>query len=312
MSLFERDKMERFDVHILGCGAALPTTRHFSAAQVVDIRDKLFMVDCGEGTQMQLRKTHLKFSRLNHIFISHLHGDHCFGLYGLVSTFGLLGRTADLHIYSPPGLEELSKPVLEAFCKYLPYQVIFHSFETEEAAVIYEDRSMSVTTIPLNHRVPCCGFLFEEKPRLNHIIREMIDFYKVPVYQLPAVKRGADFVTPQGEVISNSRLTRPAEPPRRYAYCSDTAFRPQIVDQIRGVDLLYHEATFAEDNRARARETYHSTAKQAAEIACAAEVKKLVIGHFSARYEDETVLLNEAKKLFLHTERANEGKCFHL
>ena len=175
--------MEKFELHILGCGSALPTTRHFATSQVVNLRDKLFMIDCGEGAQMQLRKSRLKFSRLNHIFISHLHGDHCFGLMGLISTFGLLGRTAELHIHSPKGLEELLAPMLNFFCHTLAYKVIFHEFDTRQASVIYEDRSMTVTTIPLQHRIPCCGFLFAEKARPNHIIRDMIDFYKVPVYE---------------------------------------------------------------------------------------------------------------------------------
>ena len=176
--------MEKFELHILGCGSALPTTRHFATSQVVNLREKLFMIDCGEGAQMQLRHSRLKFSRLNHIFISHLHGDHCFGLLGLISTFGLLGRTADLHIHSPEGLEELFAPMLAFFCKTLTYKVLFHEFETKEPALIYDDRSVTVTTIPLKHRIPCCGFLFEEKQRPNHIIRDMVDFYKVPVYEL--------------------------------------------------------------------------------------------------------------------------------
>ena len=279
--------MEKFELHILGCGSALPTTRHFATSQVVNLRDKLFMIDCGEGAQMQLRKSRLKFSRLNHIFISHLHGDHCFGLMGLISTFGLLGRTAELHIHSPKGLEELLTPMLNFFCHTLAYKVIFHEFDTRQTSVVYEDRSMTVTTIPLQHRIPCCGFLFAEKARPNHIIRDMVDFYKVPVYELNRIKNGSDYVTPEGEVIANTRLTRPSDPPRKYAYCSDTIFRPEIVEQLSGVDLLFHEATFAESELARAKETYHTTAAQAARIALEAGVRQLVIGHFSGRYEDE-------------------------
>ena len=287
--------MEKFELHILGCGSALPTTRHFATSQVVNLREKLFMIDCGEGAQMQLRRSRLKFSRLNHIFISHLHGDHCFGLPGLISTFGLLGRTADLHIHSPKGLEELFAPLLSFFCKTLAYKVFFHEFETKQPALIYDDRSVSVTTIPLKHRIPCCGFLFEEKQRPNHIIRDMVDFYKVPVYELNRIKNGADFVTPEGEVIPNHRLTR-----------------PEIVDQIKGVDLLFHEATFAQTEQARAKETHHTTAAQAAQMALNAEVKQLVIGHFSARYEDETVLLNEAAAIFPQTILARENMCIEL
>lgn len=304
--------MEKFELHILGCGSALPTTRHFATSQVVNLRDKLFMIDCGEGAQMQLRKSRLKFSRLNHIFISHLHGDHCFGLMGLISTFGLLGRTAELHIHSPKGLEELLAPMLNFFCHTLAYKVIFHEFDTRQASVIYEDRSMTVTTIPLRHRIPCCGFLFAERTRPNHIIRDMIDFYKVPVYELNRIKNGADYITPEGEVIANARLTRPSDPPRRYAYCSDTIFRREIAEQISGVDLLFHEATFAESELARAKETYHTTAAQAGRIAVEAGVRRLVIGHFSARYEDENVLLKEASAIFPDTILAKENLCISL
>lgn len=301
--------MEKFDVHILGCGSALPTTRHFATSQVVNLRDKLFMIDCGEGAQLQLRKSRLKFSRLNHIFISHLHGDHCFGLLGLISTFGLLGRTAELHIHSPKGLEALFAPMLSFFCNTLTYKVIFHEFETKTPSLIYEDRSMTVTTIPLKHRIPCCGFLFEEKPRPKHILRDMIDFYQVPVYELNRIKNGADYVTPEGQTIENSRLTRPSNPPRKYAYCSDTIYHPSIIPQITGVDLLFHEATFAQSEAARAKETYHTTATQAAQIAKDAGVKRLLIGHFSARYEDESVLLNEVLNVFSETLLAKETLC---
>lgn len=304
--------MEKFELHILGCGSALPTTRHFATSQVINLRDKLFMIDCGEGSQLQYRKSRLRFSRLNHIFISHLHGDHCFGLLGLISTFGMLGRTAELHIHSPKGLEELYAPLLAFFCKNMSYQVVFHEFATKEPAVVYEDRTLTVTTIPLQHRIPCCGFLFAEKPRPNHIIREMIDFYQVPVYELNRIKNGEDYVTPEGEVIPNSRLTRPSDPPRRYAYCSDTIYRKEIVKQIEGVDLLFHEATFAQSELARAKETFHTTAGQAAQIAQDAKVKQLVIGHFSARYDDEQLLLEEAAAVFPSTILAKENLCIDL
>lgn len=301
--------MEKFDVHILGCGSALPTTRHFPASQIVDVRDKLFMIDCGEGAQLQFRKSRLKFSRLNHVFISHLHGDHCYGLLGLISTLNLLGRTAELHMHSPKGLEELLTPMLDFFNRQMSYKVLFHVFETKEPTLIYEDRSLTVTTIPLRHRMPCCGFLFAEKPRPNHIIRDMVDFYQVPVYELNRIKNGEDYVTPEGKIIPNHLLTRPAEPPRRYAYCSDTIYLPSVTGQIEGVDLLFHEATFAEADAPRAKETFHSTAAQAAEIAKAAGVKRLLIGHFSARYDDETQLLQEASALFPETVLAKETLC---
>lgn len=301
--------MEKFELHILGCGSALPTTRHFPTSQIVNVRDKLFMIDCGEGAQLQFRKSHLKFSRLNHIFISHLHGDHCFGLLGLISTLNLLGRTAELHIHSPKGLETLLTPMLDFFNKQMTYKVLFHEFDTKEPTLIYEDRSLTVTTIPLRHRMPCCGFLFAEKQRPNHIIREMVDFYQVPVYELNRIKNGADYVTSEGKTVSNSLLTRPSAPSRSYAYCSDTICLPSIVEQIKGVDLLFHEATFANEDAPRAKETFHTTAAQAAEIARRAEVKKLLIGHFSARYEDENVLLQEASAVFPDTQLAKETLC---
>ena len=304
--------MEKFEVNILGCGSALPTTRHFPTSQVVNLRDKLYMIDCGEGTQIQFRRAHLKFSRLNHIFISHLHGDHCFGLFGLISTLNLLGRTSELHIHSPRGLEVLMKPMLDFFNKQMSYTVLFHEFEATVPTMIFEDRSLTVTTIPLKHRMPCCGFLFAEKPTPNHIIRDMIDFYQVPLYEINRIKNGADFITPEGEIIPNTRLTSPSTPPRRYAYCSDTIFMPSLVEQIQGVDLLFHEATFADDALSRAKETFHTTASQAATLARSAEVKRLLIGHFSARYEDETILLQEASAIFPETKLAKEMCCFEL
>ena len=299
--------MEKFEVNILGCGSALPTTRHFSSSQVVNIREKLFMVDCGEGAQLQLRRSKLKFTRLNHIFISHLHGDHCFGLLGLISTFGLLGRTATLHIYAHPELERLLTPHLEFFCKGMTYDVAFHSIDPSKAEVIYEDRSVTISTIPLKHRIPSCGFLFQEKKTPNHIIREMVDFYKVPVFELNRIKNGEDYVTPDGTVVPNHRLTTPSDEPRSYAYCSDTICLPNIVEQIKGVDLLFHEATFLQADAARAKETFHTTAQQAAEIANNAMAKQLAIGHFSARYEDESLLLEEAQQIFPNTVLAKEN-----
>lgn len=265
------------------------------------------MIDCGEGTQVQLRRSRLRFNRLNHIFISHLHGDHCFGLIGLISTFGMLERTADLHIHCHPELEKLLMPQLDFFCKGMSYQVIFHPFNPGEQTIIYDDRSVSVETIPLRHRIPTCGFLFKEKPTPNHILREMIDFYKIPTYMINRIKNGEDYTTEEGVVIPNSRLTTPSSPPRSYAYCSDTMYLPRIVPQIQGVDLLFHEATFANTELARAKQTMHSTAQQAAQIAQAAQVKKLIIGHFSARYEDENTLLKEASSIFPQTILAQEN-----
>ena len=298
--------MERFDLHILGCGSALPTTRHFLSSQVINLNEKLYMIDCGEGAQLQFRAMKLNFNRLHRIFISHLHGDHCFGLPGLISTLGLLGRTADLHIHVQSDAEKIFLPLLQYSCRELPYRFFFHAFNPGQSELIFEDRSLSVYTIPLKHRVPTVGFLFEEKPKSAHIIREMIDFYRIPISQIRAIKNGADFISPEGEVVPHSRLTRPADPPKRYAYCSDTAYYEKIIPIIEGVDLLYHEATFIEEDLQRACETYHSSARQAARIAQAAQVKKLVLGHFSARSPDENILLKEAQAVFPHTLLANE------
>lgn len=299
--------MEKFEIHILGCGSALPTTRHQATSQVLNIREKLFMIDCGEGTQVQLRRSRLRFSRLNHIFISHLHGDHCFGLIGLISTYAMLERTAQLHIYAHADLQRLLAPQLDYFCKGMTFEVVFHPFNPSERTVIYEDRSVSVETIPLRHRLPTCGFLFREKPTSRHIRRDMIDFYQIPVYMINRIKNGEDYMLDDGTCIPCDRLTLPADPPRSYAYCSDTAYLPRIVEQIQGVDLLFHEATFASSEALRARQTFHSTAEQAAKIALDAQVKKLVIGHFSARYETETVLLEEASAVFPNTVLAAEN-----
>lgn len=299
--------MADFNLNILGCGSALPTTRHLATSQIVDLRDKLYMIDCGEGTQVQMRRMRIKFSRLNHIFISHLHGDHCFGLPGLISTLGMLGRTGELVIHAPKEIENYMRPVLNTFCKGMPYEVRFNHVDTHNHSLIMEDRSLSVYSIPLKHRIPACGFLFAEKPKEAHIIREMTDFYQVPVKWMKDIKQGKDYITPEGEVIPNSRLTRPAAPPKRYAYCSDTAYSPSIIPIIEGVDLLYHEATFADCDRARAKETFHSTARQAADIALKAGVKRLVIGHYSARYEDLEELHREAKEIFPETILGAEG-----
>lgn len=299
--------MADFSLNILGCGSALPTTRHLATSQIVDLRDKLYMIDCGEGTQVQMRNMRIKFSRLNHIFISHLHGDHCFGLPGLISTLGMLGRTGELVIHAPKEIENYMRPVLDTFCKGMPYEVRFNHLDTSSHSLIMEDRSVSVYSIPLKHRIPTCGFLFAEKPKEAHIIREMIDFYQVPVRWMKDIKQGKDYITPEGEVIPNARLTRPSAAPKRYAYCSDTAFSPSIIPIIEGVDLLYHEATFMETDLARAKETFHSTARQAAKIALAAHAKRLVIGHYSARYDDLTDLHEEARKVFPGTILGNEG-----
>lgn len=299
--------MEKFEVSILGCGSALPTVRHFPSAQVVNVRDKLFMVDCGEGAQLQLRKARLPVSRLHAIFISHLHGDHCFGLPGLISTSALMGRTADMHVYAPGELGRLMRPWMDYFCAGISFQVLFHPLDTRRQAVVYEDRSLTVETLPLNHRKPCAGFLFREKQSLPHIRRDMMDFLGIPFHAVPAIKAGEGWTTAEGKTYAHEKLVTPAAPARSYAYCSDTAYLPELAERVKGADLLFHEATFGEEAEERARETLHSTARQAAEVARAAGVKRLLIGHFSARYEDERPLLEEARAVFPETALAREG-----
>ena len=299
--------MAEFNINILGCGSALPTTRNLATSQIVDLRDKLYMIDCGEGTQVQMRRMRVRFGRLAHIFISHLHGDHCFGLPGLISTLGMLGRTGELVVHGPKEVETYLRPVMNLFCRGMEFEVRFNPVDTRSHSLVMEDRSLSVYSIPLKHRIPTCGYLFAEKPKEAHIIREMTDFYQVPVRCMKDIKQGQDYVTPEGEVVPNSRLTRPAAPPKRYAFCSDTAYNRSIIPIIEGADLLYHEATFAECDLARAKETFHSTARQAAEIARDAHVKRLVIGHYSARYEDLSELHREAEAVFPGTILGNEG-----
>jgi ribonuclease Z len=299
--------MENFEIHILGCGSALPTTRHNASAQIIKIGNKQFMVDCGEGARIQLRKNHIHFSFINHIFISHLHGDHCFGLIGLISTFGLLGRTAPLHIYADPKLEELMRPQIEFFCKGLHYPLFFHGIDATRHQTIYEDNTITVESLPLEHRIPCCGFLFREKPKRRHLLGDVANFYNIPAYMRQSIKDGADYTTPDGEIIPNRRLTKDADRSRSYAYCSDSAPCYNNSALLHGVDLLYHEATFAESEKERAAQTYHSTARQAAQVASEAGVKRLLIGHYSSRYETPEILLNEARELFPETICAKEG-----
>ena len=304
--------MTNFKVQILGCGSALPTTIHMLSSQLVEMNGKLFMIDCGEGTQLQMRKFGARMSKLHSIFISHLHGDHVFGLPGLISTLGLLGRTAELTIYAHQELEQFINPVLNFFCKDLSYNVRLVLLRRKGYNLIYETRSISVFSFPLKHRIATSGFLFKEKEKLRHIKREMIDYYNIPFREINNIKSGADFVTPKGEVVPNARLTTPPTPPRSYAYCSDTAYDESIVPYIKEVDVLYHEATFTESEMERATKTAHSTARQAAKIARLAEVKKLVIGHFSSRYKELDTLLNEAQEVFPNTELAFEGKVIEL
>lgn len=304
--------MEPFKVHILGCGSALPTLQHNASSQIVELREKLFMIDCGEGTQIQLRRSRIHFSKIIAVFISHLHGDHCFGLPGMISTFGMTGRTAPLHIYAPAAFEPILEQTLSFFCQGLEFKVVFHAVDTTQNKVVYEDRSLTVETIPLQHRIDCCGYLFREKPILPHIRRDMIDFYNIPISQINNIKAGADWVTAEGEVIANSRLTTPAEPARSYAYCSDTRYIKTLHELVKGVSTLYHESTYSAEDAERARLYWHSTSQDAAKVARDASVGKLLLGHFSARYNNESQLLEEAKEIFPNSYLTCEGATFDI
>ena len=271
--------MEPFKVHILGCGSALPTLQHNASSQVVELREKLFMIDCGEGTQIQLRRSRIHFSKIIAVFISHLHGDHCFGLPGMISTFGMTGRTAPLHIYAPAAFEPILDQTLNFFCQGLEFEVVFHAVDTKQNKVVYEDRSLTVETIPLQHRIDCCGYLFREKPTLPHIRRDMIDFYHIPISQINNIKAGANWTTADGDIIMNSKLTIPADKPRSYAYCSDTRYMEQLYKKVANVDVLYHESTYTNEYKDRAKSYYHSTAEEAATVAKKANVGKLLLLH---------------------------------
>lgn len=299
--------MEKFEVTVLGCGSALPTVKHNGSGMVVNIREKYFLVDCAEGTQVELRRNHIHLNRLFNVFITHLHGDHCFGLMGLISTLGLLGRTAPLHVYGPQDIETLFQPLIDYHCNGMTYEVVFHPIDTHQNVCIYEDKSLQVYSIPLKHRIRCCGYFFKEKELSRHILKEAIEKYNIPISQINNVKTGLDYVMPNGQIIKNELLTTPPSPARSFAYCSDTVFRPEIAEMMKGVDLLYHEATFAESEKQLCSKVYHSTAKQAAEIARLAGAKQLMLGHYSSRYNDETILQKEAAEVFENTILAKEG-----
>lgn len=304
--------METLSVHILGCGSALPTTKHNPSAQALTLRGKVYLVDCGEGTQLQIRRQGLHFGRIHTIFISHLHGDHCFGLPGLLSTLSMLGRTGELHIHGPEELTEYIDSHRKSFLAECSYEIITHEHDYRKSEVIHEDPSLCVRSLPLSHRIPTMGFLFEERCAARHLDKPAVDFYQVPRCCYPAILLGESYTAQDGSIIPNNRLTKPGRIPRRYAYCSDTEYFPNLIEQVRGVDLLYHEATFGEDLRARLATTAHSTAREAATIALKAEVKRLLIGHYSSRYTDVTPLLDEARSVFPNTTAAQEGLIIHL
>ena len=304
--------MTPFRLYILGCGSALPTLRHYASSQIVELRGKQFMIDCGEGTQMQVRRSKINFNKIQAVFISHIHGDHCFGLIGMISTFGLQGRKSPLHVYSPKELEPMLTSQVSLFCPHLSFEVVFHAVNPNEQSIVYEDTSLTVETIPLEHRMPCCGYLFREKPTLPHIRRDMIDYLEIPISQINNIKRGVDWIKEDGTIVPNRELVSPPDPSRSYAYCSDTRYIPTLHERLKGVDLLYHESTYGEDNLTLAETYYHSTARQAALVARDAGVGRLLLGHYSSRYQDENILLNEAREVFENTYLADENAVFDI
>ena len=299
-------------LNILGCHSATPLENAHTTSQVLEVKDHLFLIDCGEGTQIQLRQQKIKFSRIKHIFISHLHGDHFYGLVGLVSTFRLLGRTADLHIYGPKGIKEVLTLQLKLANSWTDYNLFFHELEKKESELIFEDDSLKIHTIPLDHRVYTNGFLFEEKLGLRRLDKEKIKNYNIPHYDFQNLKLGKDLVLEDGTVLKNETVTLDPNPIKRYAFCSDTAYNESIAPLIKEVDLLYHEATFLNAHENLAEKTKHSTAEQAAKIAQLAQVNRLVLGHFSSRYREKNNFIAEASPFFDAVELAADGKIFDI
>lgn len=302
--------MSKFTVLILGSASASPTLKRNPTAQLVNINEQYFLIDCGEGTQLRLRENKIKFQRIHHIFISHLHGDHYFGLMGLLQSMHLLGRTAELNIYGHAALKEIIDLQLKSGNSYLSYPLVFNELNKESSEIILDNSKIEVSTVILNHRIPCSGFIFKEKSKPRKINPAAIQKYKIPRYAITALKSGADYTKENGDIIKNELLTSHPLPSFSYAFCSDTRFSEKIIPQIKGVNLLYHEATFTDEHLDRAKKTYHSTAKQAALIALKAKVNQLIIGHFSNRYLVLDELLNEAKSVFENTELAEENILF--
>ena len=297
---------------ILGCYAATPRTITNPTSQVLEIKNRMFLIDCGEGTQVQLRKNKIKFSKINQVFISHLHGDHFFGLIGLISTFSLLGRTTDLHIYGPKGIKEIILLQLRLSNSWTNYDLYFHELETEESETIFEDDKVVVTTIPLKHRVYTNGFLFQEKVGERKLNMDAVLNHEIESCYYQKIKNGKDITLEDGRIISNSILTFDPIQPKSYAFCSDTVYHEAIVPIIENVDVLYHESTFLESEDALALKTLHSTAKQAARIALKANVKQLILGHYSTRYESISLFKEEAETIFSEVALAEDGKTFEL
>ncbi|MCB8994838.1 MAG: ribonuclease Z [Bacteroidales bacterium] len=297
----------KFSLTILGSSSAAPTSKRFPTAHLLNVNERFFLVDCGEGTQIQLRRFKLSFAKINRIFISHIHGDHVFGLFGLLSSFQLLGRKNTLHIHGPGELQEILKFYQKYFGSEQSYRIQFHALGYTRKMLIHEDERVEVFSFPLKHRVPTCGFLFCEKPSERNLKKEAIDAFKPGIEAMQKIKKGEDFVLNDGRIIPNSELTLPQWKPRSYAYCSDTSFCPELSEILQNIDLLYHEATFSKEDEDLASQTAHSSSVQAAKIALACNAGKLLIGHFSSRYKSSDLLVNEARELFVNTIAVNDG-----
>jgi len=295
---------------ILGSSSALPTSERYPSAHVLNAHERLFLIDCGEGTQMQLRKNKIRFGKINHVFISHLHGDHIFGLYGLLSSFSLMGRKCPLHLYAPENYQHILRSHLNDFDINLSFEIDFIPLKGKDPFLILDDRYLTVTAFPLKHRVPAFGFLFREKISDRNIIKEKIDEYQIPTVRIPAIKKGEDFLMPDGSVIPNSELTLPPPEPLSYAYCSDTMYFKKLASYILGVTLLYHEATFDKSLNRLAEITGHSTTLDASKTALNAGAGSLIIGHFSSRYKSISFLVEESRELFADTYAAIDGKSY--
>ena len=295
---------------ILGCYAATPRTLTNPTSQVLEIKNRLFLIDCGEGTQVQLRKNKIKFSKINHIFISHLHGDHLYGLIGTISTFSLLGRTTDLHVYGPKGIKELILLQLKLTESWTTYSLFFHELESKESEIIFEDSKVIVKTIPLKHRVYTNGFLFQEKPGDRKLNIEAVQQYDIHVAYYQKIKNGGDVTLDNGTVIENAKLSFDPIPSMSYAFCSDTVYNEAIIPIIENVDVLYHESTFLESEAPLAEKTLHSTAKEAARIALKANAKQLVLGHYSTRYDGIERFKEEAETIFPNVLLGDDGRSF--
>jgi len=301
-----------FKLTILGSSSATPTSERFFSAQILDNGHQYFLIDCAEGTQIQMRRLKIRFQKVNHILISHLHGDHFFGLPGLLTTFHLLGRDQVLHLYAPAALQSVLEQLFTISATRLVYPLEFHAVDPLVQAVIYEDKHLTIESIPLEHRIPTSGFLFREKAGLRKISKQAIEGLDIPYTEFSKLQHGHDLELPDGIVLKNSQVTLDPQPPLSYAYCSDTAYHEPLADMVKGVDHLFHEATFLEEDVSLAREKYHSTARDAALIAKKAEVKHLWLGHFSARYKTLEMMLEEACPVFENTRLAEEGNTYLL